>query len=103
VSYKRYSIVRNKADGLSRKTWTFKIDTRFTDDDLVLVLDSLRVEERKTKRHKFLLKEPSSYLGTMVCRNRNVLRVEPEVPQDIIDEAIRLVISGIRFERSRKL
>ena len=101
MNLQKYIVRRTEEDGLSQKEWSFRL--RDHPSDIVLQLESFQVKERKTKRHKFVIQDGSWFRLNWEAREMRevlLLKEEPELPQDVLDEALRLVTSSIRFERS---
>ena len=92
-----YSVTRQDDDNpLRQEIWKFQlIDKHWT---LTLELDAYLIEERASKRHKFRAVS-GSYQRLAHAREHGIhtLKEEPIVPQDVIDETIKLVASSIHF------
>lgn len=85
--------VERLSGDLARRIW------QFTLYDLPRIrLSFYGEQERATRRHKFRSKKSYSRLDP---RSHNI-REEPDVPDDVIEEAIEQVFSRIEFRKGRR-
>ena len=83
-------------DDLNRERWKFSLW-----DTPKAYLETYAVEERKTKRHQWRTK--AAYKRQHYDRHAGceIIREEPEVPQDVIDEGMEKLRGQLVFSRWR--
>jgi hypothetical protein len=90
-----FVVERVSEDNLSRVIY------RFYCSDLVTYLDEIIEESRPTRRHGWKGQTVYSrlyfYRGT--SNTQSSARVEPEVPEDVISEAVALIRSRVAFKK----
>ena len=96
MSYSIKAQVVRVIDDLNRERWEFSLW-----DSPKAYLETYAVDERKTKRHKWRTKAAYERLGSGRTAHYEIIREEPEVPQDVIDEAMEKLRGQLVFSRWR--
>ena len=84
--------VTRETDELHRQQWVFT-----TFNLPAIHLEEYAEEARKTKRHKWRVEGNQVYSRLFGSRFQG-LKVEPEIPQDVIDEALDAARAMIGFQ-----
>lgn len=94
----RVALVERRTSKTEREVWEFSV-LRYPD----VHLEFYGKQSRKTPRHGW--KSTTSYHRLHIDRNANVgtrLKEEPEVPEDVLAEALEQVRSKITFKPWKK-
>ena len=81
---------------LTRERWVFSLW-----EAPKAYLETYAVEERKTKRHKWRPKAAYRRLRHDRHADHDIIREEPEVPQDVLDEGMEKLREQLVFSRWR--
>jgi len=95
----RITVTRREKDGLRQQVWDF---TLF--DLPAIYLENYVLEERETGRHKFRPVQVYNRLSGGRAHFATIIKEEPEVPKDVLEEAIAKVqkMIGFRVWKNRK-
>jgi hypothetical protein len=88
----RVTVTRPEEDGLRQQVWDF---TLF--DLPAIYLENYVLEERETKRHKFRPVQVYNRLSGGRACFATVIKEEPGVPEDVLEEVIAKVQKMIEF------
>lgn len=88
----RVTVTRSTEDGLRQRVWDF---TLF--DLPAIYLENYVLEERETKRHKLRPVQVYKRLSGGFAHFATVIKEEPRVPEDVLEEVVAKVQEMIEF------
>lgn len=89
--------VTREGEDLSREVWRFAFITM--GGELLVTLDEYEPQARATKRHKWKKAGPGYYRLGGAHMERPFLTEEPEIPEDVVEEAVEGFRSRIEYKR----